>query len=64
MLERIHDLPDELIGVRATGKETREDCEEVVVPALAEIQRFEWDALDDAIRWAGAGQAAAHQAAS
>jgi hypothetical protein len=39
MLERIQDLPDELIGIRATGKVTRDDYQEVVVPALEEARR-------------------------
>jgi hypothetical protein len=39
MLERIHDLPEELIGIRATGTVTRDDYEAVVVPALNEARR-------------------------
>jgi hypothetical protein len=34
MIERIEGLPDPVVGLRASGKVTREDYDEVVIPAV------------------------------
>ncbi len=34
MIELIHDLPDHVVGLRASGKITGEDYERVLIPAL------------------------------
>ncbi len=36
MIERIEDMPSETIGLRASGKLTREDYQQVLEPALKE----------------------------
>jgi hypothetical protein len=35
MLELISDLPDDVVGIRASGQVTAEDYESVLVPAIA-----------------------------
>ena len=34
MIEIIHDLPEKVIGFRATGKVTRDDYEKILMPAV------------------------------
>jgi len=36
MIERIADMPTGTVGLRASGKLTREDCVDVIDPALTE----------------------------
>jgi hypothetical protein len=34
MLERLHDLPDEVVGIKASGEVTGEDYKNVLIPAV------------------------------
>lgn len=42
MIELIHDLPNNVVGIITHGRVTREDCDDVLLPAMEEaLRRYE-----------------------
>jgi hypothetical protein len=39
MIELIHDLPDNVVGIITYGRVTRDDCDDVLLPAMEEALR-------------------------